>query len=82
MRYSFWGVNVVTDGRQRVTLVKMVIVYEDCKSTLWWLIFSHVNSYPRHITPLLLDALSDTPVVVVNGAQQSGITDHILSMDT
>jgi uncharacterized protein len=28
--------------------------------------------YTRHLTPLLLDALADTPVVVVNGARQSG----------
>ncbi|MDP2819003.1 MAG: ATP-binding protein [Polaromonas sp.] len=28
--------------------------------------------YPRHIAPLLADALSDTPVVLVNGARQSG----------
>ena len=28
--------------------------------------------HPRHITPLLADALSDTPVVVLNGARQSG----------
>ena len=28
--------------------------------------------HPRHITPLLTDALSDTPVVMINGARQSG----------
>lgn len=28
--------------------------------------------YSRHIAPLLADALSDTPVVLVNGARQSG----------
>lgn len=28
--------------------------------------------HPRHIAPLLIDALSDTPVVLVNGARQSG----------
>lgn len=28
--------------------------------------------YPRHIAPLLIEALSDTPVVLVNGARQSG----------
>lgn len=28
--------------------------------------------YPRHIAPLLADALADTPVVLVNGARQSG----------
>jgi len=28
--------------------------------------------HPRHIAPLLTDALSDTPVVMINGARQSG----------
>lgn len=28
--------------------------------------------HPRHITPQLADALSDTPVVLINGARQSG----------
>ena len=28
--------------------------------------------HPRHITPLLEESLSDTPVVVINGARQSG----------
>ncbi|RFO96342.1 ATPase [Rhodoferax lacus] len=28
--------------------------------------------HPRHITPLLADALRDTPVVLINGARQSG----------
>jgi predicted AAA+ superfamily ATPase len=28
--------------------------------------------YPRHIAPLLADALSDTPAVLINGARQSG----------
>ena len=28
--------------------------------------------HPRHIAPLLTDALSDTPVVLINGARQSG----------
>ena len=28
--------------------------------------------HPRHINPLLTEALSDTPVVLVNGARQSG----------
>ncbi len=28
--------------------------------------------HPRHIAPLLTDALADTPVVLVNGARQSG----------
>ena len=28
--------------------------------------------YPRHVAPLLADALLDTPVVLVNGARQSG----------
>ena len=28
--------------------------------------------HPRHIAPLLAEALSDTPVVVINGARQSG----------
>lgn len=36
--------------------------------------FNHYNAhmYPRHIAPLLADALLDTPVVLVNGARQSG----------
>ena len=28
--------------------------------------------HPRHLAPLLADSLSDTPVVVINGARQSG----------
>jgi hypothetical protein len=28
--------------------------------------------HPRHIDPLLITALADTPVVLVNGARQSG----------
>lgn len=28
--------------------------------------------HPRHIAPLLTDALADTPVVLINGARQSG----------
>lgn len=28
--------------------------------------------YPRHISPLLVDALTDTPVVLLNGARQTG----------
>lgn len=28
--------------------------------------------YPRHITPLLHEALNDTPVVLLNGARQTG----------
>lgn len=28
--------------------------------------------HPRHLAPLLTDALSDTPVVLINGARQSG----------
>jgi len=36
--------------------------------------------YPRHITPLLADALSDTPVVVINGARQSGKSTLVQSL--
>ncbi len=28
--------------------------------------------FPRHIQPLLAEALSDTPVVLLNGARQTG----------
>ena len=44
------------------------------KSTIQWLIFNQLNAnmHPRHITPLLAEALADTPVVVINGARQSG----------
>jgi len=28
--------------------------------------------HPRHIAPFLVEALSDTPVVVLNGARQTG----------
>jgi hypothetical protein len=34
----------------------------------------------RHITPLLIDALSDTPVVVLNGARQSGKSTLVQSL--
>ena len=36
--------------------------------------------HPRHIAPLLLDALSDTPVVVLNGARQSGKSTLVQSL--
>lgn len=36
--------------------------------------------HPRHITPLLADALSDTPVVVLNGARQSGKSTLVQSL--
>jgi predicted AAA+ superfamily ATPase len=36
--------------------------------------------YLRHITPLLADALSDTPVVVINGARQSGKSTLVQSL--
>lgn len=35
---------------------------------------------PRHITPLLVEALTDTPVVVLNGARQSGKTTLVQSL--
>jgi predicted AAA+ superfamily ATPase len=28
--------------------------------------------YPRHVLPILLEALQDTPVVLLNGARQTG----------
>jgi predicted AAA+ superfamily ATPase len=36
--------------------------------------------HPRHIAPLLTDALSDTPVVLVNGARQSGKSTLVQSL--
>jgi uncharacterized protein len=36
--------------------------------------------HPRHITPLLIDALSDTPVVALNGARQSGKSTLVQSL--
>ena len=36
--------------------------------------------YPRHIAPLLADALSDTPVVLINGARQSGKSTLVQSL--
>lgn len=36
--------------------------------------------HPRHIAPLLSDALSDTPVVLVNGARQSGKSTLVQSL--
>ncbi len=36
--------------------------------------------HTRHITPLLTDALSDTPVVVLNGARQSGKSTLVQSL--
>jgi predicted AAA+ superfamily ATPase len=36
--------------------------------------------HPRHISPLLADALSDTPVVVINGARQSGKSTLVQSL--
>ena len=36
--------------------------------------------HPRHIAPLLIDALSDTPVVLINGARQSGKSTLVQSL--
>lgn len=36
--------------------------------------------HPRHLAPLLVDALSDTPVVLVNGARQSGKSTLVQSL--
>lgn len=36
--------------------------------------------HPRHLAPLLADALSDTPVVLVNGARQSGKSTLVQSL--
>lgn len=36
--------------------------------------------HPRHIAPLLADALTDTPVVVLNGARQSGKSTLVQSL--
>lgn len=36
--------------------------------------------HPRHISPLLADALSDTPVVLINGARQSGKSTLVQSL--
>lgn len=36
--------------------------------------------YPRHIHPLLIDALSDTPVVLLNGARQTGKSTLVQSL--
>lgn len=36
--------------------------------------------HPRHIAPLLADALSDTPVVLINGARQSGKSTLVQSL--
>ena len=36
--------------------------------------------HPRHIAPLLVEALSDTPVVVLTGAQQSGKSTLVQSL--
>lgn len=36
--------------------------------------------HARHLAPLLVDALSDTPVVLVNGARQSGKSTLVQSL--
>lgn len=36
--------------------------------------------HPRHIAPLLVEALADTPVVVLNGARQSGKSTLVQSL--
>ena len=36
--------------------------------------------HPRHLAPLLTDALTDTPVVLVNGARQSGKSTLVQSL--
>ena len=36
------------------------------------LVVDNINMIRRHITDRLLDALADTPVVLVNGARQTG----------
>lgn len=47
-----------------------------------WLNINHYNAcmHPRHITPLVADALSDTPVVLINGARQSGKSTLVQSL--
>lgn len=44
------------------------------KSSATWLIIVHWAwlMYPRHILPLLVEALADTPMVLLNGARQTG----------
>ena len=37
-------------------------------------------THPRHIAPLLVEALTDTPVVVLNGARQSGKSTLVQSL--
>lgn len=38
--------------------------------------------HPRHIAPMVAEALSDTPVVVINGARQSGKSTLVQSLTT
>ena len=38
--------------------------------------------HPRHIAPLLTDALADTPVVLINGARQSGKSTLVQAQST
>lgn len=38
------------------------------------------SMHPRHIASLLADALSDTPVVLVNGTRQSGKSTLVQSL--
>ena len=47
-----------------------------------WMIFIHQSDamHLRHIAPLILDALADTPVVLVNGARQSGKSTLVRSL--
>ena len=47
-----------------------------------WMIFIHQSDamHLRHIAPLIVDALADTPVVLVNGARQSGKSTLVRSL--
>ena len=36
--------------------------------------------HPRHIAPLVTESLTDTPVVVINGARQSGKSTLVQSL--
>lgn len=52
------------------------------KSSIAWMIFvlQDGHMYPRHISPLLLESLADTPVVLLNDARQTGKSTLVQSL--
>src|SRR6516225_6592641 len=51
--------------RARMTIIRMMVDYQPHKGRLLYML-------SRHLTGSVLEALADTPAVLVNGARQTG----------